>query len=140
MVCHSEFLLLLATQHSSSLTVDLITLYKDLLFFKKLKISKSFASTFLPSLHDGLDCLLIMPCTGLFLYRLHTSENHRFFSNITKVSRFYVMLFNSFHATGLFLYPLKTSENQRFSDVFRGYRKRPMALNELKERIYYYFN
>ena len=50
------------------------------------------------------------------------------------------MLFNSFHATGLFLYPLKTSENQRFSDVFRGYRKRPMALNELKERIYYYFN
>ena len=36
-------------------------------------------------------------------------------------------LFNPFHATGLFLYPLKTSENQRFSDVFRGYRKRPVA-------------
>ena len=27
----------------------------------------------------------------------------------------------------LFLYPLKTPENQRFSDVFRGYRKRPVA-------------
>ena len=26
-----------------------------------------------------------------------------------------------------FLYPLKISENQRFSDVFRGYRKIPVA-------------
>ena len=34
---------------------------------------------------------------------------------------------NPFHATGLFLYPLKTSENQRFSDVFRGYRTRPVV-------------
>ena len=32
-----------------------------------------------------------------------------------------------FHATGLFWYPMKTSENQRFSDVFMGYRKRPVA-------------
>ena len=32
-----------------------------------------------------------------------------------------------FHATGLFLYPLKTSENLWLSDVFRGYRKRPVA-------------
>ena len=38
---------------------------------------------------------------------------------------------NRFHATGLFLYPLKTSENQRFSDVFRCYRKRPVAWNGL---------
>ena len=35
--------------------------------------------------------------------------------------------FNPFHTTGLFLYPLKTSGNQMFSDVFRGYRKRPVA-------------
>ena len=41
-------------------------------------------------------------------------------------------LFNPFQATGLFLYPLKTSGNQRFSDVFRGYKKRPVAWNELK--------
>ena len=34
---------------------------------------------------------------------------------------------NPFHVTGLFQYPLKTSENQRFSDVFLGYRKRPVA-------------
>ena len=38
---------------------------------------------------------------------------------------------NPFHATGLFLYTLKTSENQMFTDVFRGYRKRPVAWNGL---------
>ena len=38
---------------------------------------------------------------------------------------------NPFQVTGLFLYPLKTSENQRFSDVFGGYRKRPVAWSEL---------
>ena len=34
---------------------------------------------------------------------------------------------NPLHDKGLFLYPLKTSENLCFSDVFRGYRKRPVA-------------
>ena len=38
---------------------------------------------------------------------------------------------NPFHATGLFLYFSKISENLWFSDVCRGYRKRPVALNEL---------
>ena len=38
---------------------------------------------------------------------------------------------NPFHATGLFLCPLKTSENLWFSDVFRVYRKRPVASNGL---------
>ena len=33
---------------------------------------------------------------------------------------------NPFHATGLFLYPLDSSGNLWFSDVFRGYRKRPI--------------
>ena len=42
-------------------------------------------------------------------------------------------MFNAFHDTGLFLYPLKTSENQRFSDVFKRYRKRPIAWNGLKK-------
>ena len=40
---------------------------------------------------------------------------------------------NPFHATGLFLYPLETSENLSLSDDFRGYRKRPVALNGLIE-------
>ena len=34
---------------------------------------------------------------------------------------------NPFNATGLLRYSLKTSENRRFSEVFRGYRKRPVA-------------
>ena len=34
---------------------------------------------------------------------------------------------NPFHANNLFLYHLKTSENQRFSDVFRGYKGRPVV-------------
>ena len=41
---------------------------------------------------------------------------------------------NPFHATGLFRYPLKISQNQMFSDVFRGYRKRPVAWNELNDK------
>ena len=45
------------------------------------------------------------------------------------------IVINPFYATGLFLYPLKTSENQRFSDVFRGYRKRPVAWNGLRFNI-----
>ena len=32
-----------------------------------------------------------------------------------------------FHTSGLFLYPLRTSQNQMFSDVFRVYRKKPIA-------------
>ena len=38
---------------------------------------------------------------------------------------------NPFHATVLFRYPLKASENLWFSDVFKGYRKRPVAQNRL---------
>ena len=34
---------------------------------------------------------------------------------------------NQFHATDLFLYLLKILENLWFSDVFRGYRKRPVT-------------
>ena len=36
------------------------------------------------------------------------------------------------YATGLFLYPLKKSGKQKFFDVFRGYRKRLVALNGLR--------
>ena len=39
---------------------------------------------------------------------------------------------NPFHATGLFLYPLS---DLWISDVFRGYRKRPVELNELKHSM-----
>ena len=40
--------------------------------------------------------------------------------------------FNPFQGIDFFLYALKASENQRFSDVFSGYRKRPVAWNGLK--------
>ena len=40
--------------------------------------------------------------------------------------------FNPIHVTCLFLYPLETSENKKFSDVFRGFRKRPMIWNKIK--------
>ena len=46
------------------------------------------------------------------------------------------LLLNPFHANGLILYLLKTSENQRFSDVFRGYRKRPVAWNGLMYQLF----
>ena len=42
---------------------------------------------------------------------------------------------NPFDATDIFWYPLKTSENQRFSNVFRGYRNRSVAWNELIIKI-----
>ena len=38
-------------------------------------------------------------------------------------------LLNPFDSTGLFLNPLKISKYPWFSDVFRGYRNRPEALN-----------
>ena len=47
------------------------------------------------------------------------------------------LLFNPFHATGLFLYLLKTSENLWFSDVFRGYRKRPVAWDGLMYQLFF---
>ena len=43
------------------------------------------------------------------------------------------ILLHLFHTIDLFLYLLKTSENQRFSDVFRRYKKRPVAWNRLKK-------
>ena len=42
---------------------------------------------------------------------------------------------NPFHATGQFLYPLKILEDLWFSDIFRGYRNRPVVSNELMFRV-----
>ena len=49
----------------------------------------------------------------------------------TKVTTAKSIAINTFHATGVFLYSLKTLENLWFSDVFRGYRKRPVTSNVL---------
>ena len=100
------------------------------------------------------------PClvTALFLYPLKTSKNllfyvfkeHRKTSGMECVkawNRFYHWLiyslyffsphwhiYNSFHVTGFLLYPPEDIENLWFSDVFRGYSKRPVALNGLSKK------
>ena len=44
---------------------------------------------------------------------------------------YWLYLWAHFKPTGLFLYPLKISKNQRWlSDIFRRYRKRPLAWSE----------
>ena len=42
-----------------------------------------------------------------------------------------LQILNPFHDTSLIPYPLKTSEKQSFNDIFRGYRKRSVARNQL---------
>ena len=42
-------------------------------------------------------------------------------------------VFNPYHVTVLFLHLLKTSGNKMFSGIFRGYRKRPVKWNGLKD-------
>ena len=49
----------------------------------------------------------------------------------------WIKLVKPFHATGLLLYPPKTPENQKFSDIFKGYRKRPVAGNKLRSNVVY---
>ena len=55
-------------------------------------------------------------------------------TSIVRFLQFFTTGCNQFHTACLFVNPLKTLENQRFSDVFRGYRKRPVAWNVL-ERV-----
>ena len=47
-----------------------------------------------------------------------------------------IHLIKQTQVTGLFLYPRKYMKGQRFSDVFRGYRKRTVTLNELKDHTF----
>ena len=42
-----------------------------------------------------------------------------------------MQMLDLFYATGLFLYHQKSSENQKFSNIFRGYKKKPVAWNRL---------
>ena len=54
--------------------------------------------------------------------------------NVLKLEALTLGIYNvlyPFHVTGLFLCALKRSGNQRFSNVFKGYRKRPVAWNGL---------
>ena len=55
------------------------------------------------------------------------------------VEKVYHEAITLFHATVLFQYSLKISKNLWLSDVFKGYRKRPVAWNGLTlETVYEY--
>ena len=57
-----------------------------------------------------------------------------------KMKHFRFMLFlpmNPFQAMSFFLYSLKTWENYWFSDVFRGYRKKPVVKKRIWEVLVY---
>ena len=77
--------------------------------------------------------VLIIDCIGLNQYLNFRLEKKSFnkvsflhchVRNFT-VRRFF--MFIPFHTTGLFPYLLETPKNLWFSDVFRGYRERPVA-------------
>ena len=53
------------------------------------------------------------------------TDHYSIFTSLGKYE--FQVIINPDHVTGLFLYHLKTLENLWFSDVFGGYRKRPMA-------------
>ena len=54
----------------------------------------------------------------LYLFKVHNRNTRRKYEICSKQLQLCPLVF--------FLYTLKTSESQRFSDVFRGYRKRPV--------------
>ena len=57
---------------------------------------------------------------------------------VSLVFLFFSMLnIKSNHAVSLILHPLKTSENQRFTDVFRGYKKKPVSWNEWRKWLWF---
>ena len=62
---------------------------------------------------------------GISIIRHHIN----IFYVIQKLQRFVI---NLFFTSGFCLYPQEASEKQWFPDVFRGYRKRPMASNGLR--------
>ena len=56
---------------------------------------------------------------------------------IGSVPKTYLTNINSFFVIGL-IYPLKTQQNRSFSDALRGYMKRPLAWNRLRNNLKYW--
>ena len=75
----------------------------------------------------------LLPTNCLSVFEHFVGSVLKWLNNIMSVYRKsqkdFLTHINPFHATDLFLYPQKTLETYRFSDVFRGYRKRPVAFN-----------
>ena len=76
----------------------------------KLRASLSHGRIYCYSIESTYSVFMNLWCNDLLITHIHLLE-----------------LINSFYATGFFLYTLKISENQAFSDIFMGYRKRPLA-------------
>ena len=90
-----------------------------------------FHNAAIPYLEKGNAREINKPFPGHKMHELlaQTQNSHSIIKPQQKASSI-----NQFYATDLFWYPLKTSENQGFSDVFRGYQKRLVTWNELKEK------
>ena len=76
--------------------------------------------------------MLYLPLSQLNVsFFLHLSNKQKL-QSMSWPSGFNNISCNLFLATGLFLYPMKISENFWFSDIFRGYRNRPVVENGLR--------
>ena len=65
----------------------------------------------------------------------HKFEEHTFVTyNLTTLM--FCQKINPFHTIGLFLYLLKTSENLRISNVYRGYRNRPVVWGQIANSFF----
>ena len=93
---------------------------------KKYKVRKSCVSERPWQTVDNFECsVLHIYCFAILIRLFNLIFQHQYFCYCWR-------FINPFLPTCLFLYPLKTSENLWFSDVFRGYRKRPVTWNEFK--------
>ena len=72
---------------------------------------------------------------SVYLPSLQLQTSQKAIRLLLRLGLFSQWVVNPFYATDLFRYPLKTSKNQRFCDVFRGYRKRSVAWNELHMKL-----
>ena len=100
-------------------------LYSSLCYIRKNKHIQN------PTEHLRWSSLLRTLCNyGIFRRRIYSKHS-------LVQTRVCQLLLNPFHDTPLFLYLLKTSENLWFSDVFRGYRKRPLAWNGLMYQLFF---
>ena len=83
--------------------------------------------------NNTVNCVMLIIMNGVII--IQNTENspvwHLKLLNIPSLSHSvtHAVTVNPFHLACVLLYSLKTSENHSFSDVFRGYRKRPVARN-----------
>ena len=100
------------------------------IFFLKEKFYKGFLVN-----EQGLFILELWNILTIFLKWSSMIQHHKT-KRWEKENNY---LIDPFHATGLFLYPLKTLKIFWCTDVFRGYRKRPVERNYDVFRTWLFF-